>query len=95
MSCCDDTPVNTSLTVDMRDLPEETFCCLGRTAYMVAHAALQIAAGKENPTWDSLNERQKLEFCATAKAFVVGDREGNSELEKVMVVVLRTMTTAI
>lgn len=94
MACCDDQTHNMGVSIDLRDLPEETFCCMGRMAYTVASKALEIAAGKSFPAWDTFNERQKLEMGARAKAMAVGDSDGESDVEKVMVVVLRAMATA-
>lgn len=96
MACCDDQlRPSAGVQIDLRDLPEETFCCMGRMAYTVAISAMNVVAGKSFPAWDTFNERQKLDMGARAKLLAIGDSDGDTDVEKVMVSVLRAMATAV
>lgn len=95
MACCDQPLDKPGVQVDLRDLPEETFCCMGRMSYVLATKAAEVFTGAVHPAWDTFNERQKLDLGARAKALVVGDSDGDTDIEKAMAAVLRAMTTAI
>lgn len=95
MACCDQPLDRPGVQIDLRDLPEETFCCMGRMSYVLATKAAEVFAGKAFPTWESMNERQKLDLGARAKALAVGDSDGDTDIEKAMAAVLRAMATAI
>lgn len=95
MSCCDGPTANPGAVIEFRDLPEETFCCMGRLSYTVAVAAIQAASGHGYPGWEGFNERQKLELGARAKALVIGDTVGDTDIERVMAAVLKAMTTTV
>lgn len=94
MACCDQEVSTQGMTINYADLPEETFCCMGRMAYTLACTAQLIITGVKNPEWHTMNERQKLEFGARAKQALTGGSMGDTELDRLMEAFLLAMTTA-
>lgn len=96
MACCDHEvdQISAAGTISYADLPEETFCCMGRVMYTVSTKAETFLLGKAHPEWSSLNERQKMELAAFAKRILVERHPGDSPLEKLMVSVLTAMTSS-
>lgn len=94
MACCDDQP-NVGITIDLRDLPEETFCCMGRMSYMLAARCLELITGEKHPAYETFNELEKLKLGALAKDLAVGDKEGDTMVEKLMGTVIKAMATTI
>lgn len=93
MACCDQdlgglTPINFS------DLPDETFCCMGRMAYTIANKANEILLQVVQPDWSQLNERQKLQMGARVKTYMTGGTMGDTAFDKLMEAILSSMTSA-
>lgn len=93
MACCD-TPSGATPQINYADLPDQTFCCMGRMAYQIASAAVLTLTGQSSKPWAEFNERDKLRLGTTAKELITRSRPPASKVEEVMVVVLDSMTTA-
>lgn len=93
MACCDG-DLSGAVKIDYADLPEETFCCMGRMAYTIANKASEILLNDVNPGWDQINERQKLQLGARTKAFMTGGSMGDTPFDRLMEAILVSMTSA-
>lgn len=94
MGCCDHASMGDGVSIDYNQLPEQTFCCMARVAYMTAVAAEELLCGRKHPTWHALNERQRLDLAYEVKSALTGDYEGTTPMTKLMVVLIRAMTIA-
>ena len=95
MACCDEPVARRppGFAIDYSDLPDETFCCMGRMAYAVAVRALEVVTDKSFKQWNDLNEREKLELGSLAKRILSKTHAPTNQTEAVMEVVLLSMTT--
>lgn len=93
MACCDD-GIHPSQTIDLRDLPDSTFCCMGRMAYMLCANAQKYLLKKELPSWFDMTEDEKLALGGKAKAVICGTFVPETDFDRLMEVTLKTMATA-
>ena len=93
MSCCDDLE-GTAPQVNFGDLPDETFCCMGRMAYTLAALSERALLNAEpRRPWDSMTELEKLQKGRIAKELLLTDESRNNVFEELMRSILRTMTS--
>lgn len=94
MGCCDHENAGPGIAIDYGQLPEQTFCCMARVMYTTAVAADEYLCGKKHPAWSDLNERQRVELAFDAKRALTQQYEGDTPLSRLMVVLVRSMTSA-
>lgn len=91
MSCCDEDANAKPREIRLTDLPDETFACMGRMAYIVAAACEQKLIGTQRRDWYEFNELEKLRTGARAKALLTGTARDASPFEELMAIVLKKM----
>jgi hypothetical protein len=78
----------------MKDLPDSTFCCMGRMAYMMCINAQKLLLNKDALSWFDMTEDEKLALGGKAKAVICGTFVPETNFDRLMEVTLKTMATA-
>lgn len=95
MACCDEiVSEHPSQSFDLKDLPDTTFCCMGRVAYMLCANAYKFLRNIDSQPWSDMTEAEKLALGSKAKAIVCGLFVPQTEFDRLMEATLKTMATA-
>lgn len=94
MSCCDDQVSKSDRSFNLTDLPDSTFCCMGRIAYMLCVNAQKFLLNKEMPSWFDMTEKEKLALGGKAKAILSETFKPETDFDRLMEATLKTMATA-
>ena len=92
MACCDETPPGR--TMDMRDLPIETFCCMARMAYVLCLAAQEVLTTARGTPWGNLTEAEQRSYGEMAKTVVCNGELPEGTFNTLFSRIVSTMATA-